>query len=73
MPLNLDNALKIAKILFLAWIGFCAYEYSQNGRYYDGDVSVLDTRTGVHYKRYKPLHLENYINERRQIIKDSTK
>lgn len=51
---DLDKILKLVLILFLIWIGYCAYNFSKNGRYANskdiyGIPRILDTRTGNVY------------------------
>lgn len=45
---NIDNIFKICIIIFLVWIGYCAFQLSKNGRYQttsSAGVSI-DSQTG---------------------------
>ena len=52
MKTTKDNYFKIIITLFLIWMGFCAYQFSQNGRYEQNEAprfnpnGFFDTRTG---------------------------
>ncbi|MBA7493864.1 hypothetical protein ES702_04429 [subsurface metagenome] len=51
MKNKLNNALRIALILFIGWLGYVLYNWSNAGRYEtlrNGDV--IDTHTGVTYE-----------------------
>ena len=48
MNKNIDNFFKFCVIIFLIWIGYCAFQFSKNGRYQTtSNVQVsIDTHTG---------------------------
>lgn len=51
MKKDLDKILKLVLILFLVWIGYCTYNFSNNGRYKSVTAGlILDTRTGTSYR-----------------------
>jgi hypothetical protein len=47
----MEAIFRIFLMIFLIWIGFCAYNLSQNGRYqiYGSSYRILDTHTGNMY------------------------
>jgi hypothetical protein len=45
--MNLDKKTKVFIIAFAIWMGYCAYQVSQSGRYqYVSGLDTLDTHTG---------------------------